>query len=332
MRRASRSSSRLAVSLAVVGLLLAGCVSAPTVEAGTAASPSPSASPSSSPAPTSGATCTPAATVSYAPSTTSSYVTKQIRAKDRGYLLVGVSADTRLLGAVDPKSPDSFQGFDIEIARLIAKAALGDPTKIRFKVISTADRIKQLQTEVNAADNAAGGVDLVARAFTMNCPRWNDIAFSAVYFTAHQGLLVPSGSPIKTVADLAGQKVCAPRGSTSLDNIAKVAPEAETVPVAAHTDCLVLLQRGAVDAVTGDDAILAGFKAQDPATVVLDGIELSNEPYGLGVNKAHQDFAAFVNSALAQAISDGTWQKAYDAWLKPALGAGTPPTPQYGRT
>jgi len=323
--RASRPLLGSMVVAMVSALVLAGCVTNP-VEPTTSESPSASTAPSASP---SIAPQCNNATVSYAPQDTSAYATA---INKRGYLLVGVSADTKLLGAVNPQKPSEFEGFDIDMARLVAKAIFGDATKIRFKVITTADRISQLQEDVNPQSNAEGGVDLVARAFTMNCDRWNRLAFSQVYFLAHQGLLVRTGSPVDSVAKLAGRTVCAPKGSTSLVNIAKVAPQAKTQGVAAHTDCLVLLQEGAVDAVTGDDAILAGFKVQDPGTSVLPKVELSNEPYGLGVPLKHKDFAAYINKVLEQARTDGSWQQAYNAWLAPALGPGTQPAGQHGRT
>ncbi len=311
------------VALSAVATAVSGCVSAPPVPTTTTTSPAPAASPA---APVS---CT-NARQSYAPSTSSAHA-KAIQG--RKFLVVGVSADTRQLGAVDPANPDAFQGFDIEIARLVA-AELGVP--IRFKVITTADRVGQLGKEVNARNIADGGVDLVARAFTMNCARWQQVAFSAVYFEASQGLMVPRASSIKRLQDLAGKTVCAPAGSTSLDTIKTElktkAPTAQTRGVANHTDCLVLLQQGQVDAITGDDAILAGFKAQDPTTVVLPAIDLSDEPYGLGVNLKHKDFAAYVNAVLEKARASGAWQKAYDTHLRGPLGkAGTQPTPIYGR-
>jgi polar amino acid transport system substrate-binding protein len=246
-----------------------------------------------------------------------------------------VSADTRLLGAVNPQKPQDFVGFDIAMARLVAKAVLGDENSIRFKVISTANRIPELTKEVNATDNAKGGVDLVARAFTMNCARWQQVAFSQVYFEAHQGVMIPSRSAetVKTVDDLSGKRVCAPNGSTSLVTIKQENPKVVAVGVVNHTDCLVALQLGKVDAITGDDAILAGFKAQDPTTEVLEGVELSDEPYGLGVPlKYGKDFGAYINNVLEQARKDGSWQKAYDGSLKSALGPGTQPAPVYGRT
>ena len=329
--RAGRRPAGAVVMAAAVGVLVAGCVSAPAVtETAATVEPSPTPSAAASPAPSAtvpAAECDDA-TVSFDPRKTSAYA-DQI--KKRGYLLVGVSADTRLLGAVDPNDPDTFEGFDIDMARFVAQGIFDDPDKIRFKVITTADRIGQLQNSVNEQNNASGGVDLVARAFTMNCSRWNDIAFSAVYLNAGQRLMVPTGSEIKSVEDLSGLKVCAPRGSTSLKNITELTPGAEAVGVASHTDCIVALQQGRVDAITGDDAILAGFSDQDPGTEVV-GDQLSEEPYGLGVSADHKDFAAFVNSVLDDARADGSWQRSYDTWLKAALGERTPPKPLYGRT
>lgn len=308
----ARSAGLVAAGLALAGL--AGCVTAP---------PTPAAAPSSaaaSPAAPAAPVVCANATQSYTPAASSAYANV---IKARGYLVVGVSADTRQLGAVDPNNPDVFAGFDIEMAKLVA-AKLG--VNVRFKVITTADRINQLKKEV-----ADGGVDLVARAFTMNCARWKDVSFSAVYFLAHQGLMVPARSTLTSLAALPGKTVCAPVGSTSLDNIKAKVPSVKTRGVANHTDCLVLLQQGKVDAITGDDAILAGFKAQDPTTIVVDGIELSNEPYGLGVNAKYKDFAAYVNQVLAEARTSGAWQKAYDAYLRSSLGAGVQPEPSYGR-
>lgn len=328
---------RFLPAVAAAAALLAGCVSAPAVTetAATADAPTPpsvAATPQASSSPTTTAATCDDATVSYAPATSSAYAAA---IRSRGYLLVGVSADTRLLGAVNPSDPNTFEGFDIDMARLVAEAIFGSATSanLRFKVITTAARIDQLQEPVDTDNNAAGGVDLVARTFTMNCERWNEIAFSAVYLNASQKILVPTDSDIDAIAGLSGKRVCAAEGSTSLTTISRVVADVQAVGLPRHTDCLVALQAGQVDAITGDDAILAGFSDQDPNTTVLpEGDGISPEPYGLGVPAEHPDFAAYVNSVLDDARSDGSWQSSYDRWLRPALGARTPPQPQYGRT
>ncbi|HEX7537016.1 MAG TPA: glutamate ABC transporter substrate-binding protein [Dermatophilaceae bacterium] len=239
----------------------------------------------------------------------------------RGRLIAGVSADTLLLGARNPLN-GQIEGFDIDMLKAVSKAIFNDPNKIEYKVITTAQRIPALKD---------GSVDIVARAMTMNCARWKDIDFSTEYYQAGQKVLVAKGSPVKNMAGLKGKKVCAPNGSTSMD---KLRTFTGLVPVGSdtHTGCLVLFQQGKVDAITGDDTILAGLAAQDPYAFVVKAPAFTVEPYGLGVSKDHPDFVRFVNGVLAQMRTDGQWKKAYDVWLKDALGAApAPPAAVYGR-
>jgi polar amino acid transport system substrate-binding protein len=164
---------------------------------------------------------------------------------------------------------------------------------------------------------------------TMTCARAQLVDFSSEYYAAGQKLLVPIGSSIHAVHDLAGRRVCATSGSTSIANIAHDAPTAILVPVAQRTDCLVALQQGTVDAVTSDDSILLGFEAQDPYTKVV-GPSFSPQPYGMAISKAHSDFVKFVNGVLARMRTDGTWQRIYSSTLGPFVKAiPAPPTPDY---
>jgi polar amino acid transport system substrate-binding protein len=99
-----------------------------------------------------------------------------------------------------------------------------------------------------------------------------------------------------------------------------------------HTGCLVLFQQGQVDAITGDDTVLAGLAAQDPYAFVVKAPAFTAEPYGLGVSKKHPDFVRFVNGVLEQMRDDGQWKTAYNTWLREALGpAPAPPMAVYGR-
>ena len=60
----------------------------------------------------------------------------------------------------------------------------------------------------------------------------------------------------------------------------------------------MLFQQGEVDAITGDDTVLAGLAAQDPYAEVLDADAFSDEPYGIGVNADDVDLVRFVNGVL----------------------------------
>jgi polar amino acid transport system substrate-binding protein len=240
--------------------------------------------------------------------------------RDRGRLIVGVSADSLLLGSRNPIT-GRIEGFDIDMARLVADAVLGDPDKIELRVITAADRIPVLQDHE---------VDLVARNMTITCDRWEQVAFSAEYYRSGQKVLVALDSDATSMTDLAGQRVCAPASSTSIARIADY-PGVVAVPGTTHTDCLVKFQQGEVDAITGDDTVLAGLVAQDPYAKVV-GEAFSEEPYGLAMASDQVDLVRFVNAVLARAEEDGAWMASYDRWLEPALGAlDEPPTPVYGR-
>jgi polar amino acid transport system substrate-binding protein len=251
--------------------------------------------------------------------------------KARGRMIAGVSADTMLLGSRNPIN-GQIEGFDIEMLKAVSKAIFGDPNKIEFRVITTAQRIPALiEGPPTTKSPTANGVDIVARAMTITCARWQQIDFSTEYYLAGQKVLVAKGSPVKAMEDLKGKKVCAPKGSTSMD---KLRTFTGLIPVGSdtHTGCLVLFQQGKVDAITGDDTILAGLAAQDPYAFVVKAPAFTEEPYGLGISREHPDFVKFVNGVLAQMRSDGQWTTAYNTWLTAALGpAPTPPAAIYGR-
>ncbi|NTW41941.1 MAG: transporter substrate-binding domain-containing protein [Cellulomonadaceae bacterium] len=330
--RPSRTSGRrravvIAAVTALIGASLVACSASPYEDtamptASATATPTPSASATATTAPV---TCTdPLA--SYAPTATLPSPdalpagSTMAAIRDRGRLIVGVSGDSLLLGARNPIT-GGIEGFDIDMARLVAQAIFGDPDKIELRVITAAQRIPLLQD---------GSIDLVARNMTITCARWEQIAFSAVYFTSGQKVLVPLGSTATSLADLGGQRVCAPAGTSSLDKLADF-PDVIPVSATTHTACLVKFQQGEADAITGDDTVLAGLAAQDPYAQVV-GEAFTSEPYGLGMNLDDVDLVRFVNGVLAAATADGTWTASYDRWLADALGAApAPPVPSYGR-
>ena len=310
----------LALATVALGTALSACTAfSYTPTPLPAASPTPQPTTSSSAAkPTS---CSdPLA--SYAPSATAQGSTvAEIR--ERGRLVAGVSADTYLLGSRNPLT-GQIEGFDIDMVKAVAEAILGDENLYQLKVITAAQRIPALEK---------GDVDIVARNMTITCDRWEQIAFSSEYYRSGQKILVRKGSKAKSISDLAGQKVCAPKGTSSMDSLIKVAPKA--IPVAAdnHTGCLALFQQGEVAAITGDDTVLAGLAAQDPYAVVPAQRAFTAEPYGLGFNKDDVDFVRFVNARLDEMRADGEWNTLYNRWLKESLGpASAPPIPVYGRT
>jgi len=241
--------------------------------------------------------------------------------QQRGRLVAAVSADTLLFGYFNPLT-GQLEGFDIDLVREVSRAIFGDPNRVEYKVVTYAQRIPSLLD---------GSVDIVADVMTVNCERWGQISFSSQYFDAGQKILVRKDSDVTDISQLNGERMCAARGSTNIDELEKY-PEIVVVPVDDISDCMVLFQQGAVDSVTGDDTVLAGFVAQDPYTKVVGGA-LTSEPYGLGVAKTHPEFVGFVNGVLEDIRDSGRWAAMYRTWLAPDGGpVPPPPVAVYGRT
>lgn len=236
----------------------------------------------------------------------------------RGYLIAGVDQNTYLWGYRDPAT-GQLSGFDIDMLREVSQAIFGDPNRIRYVVVPNSQRVPAVQS---------GTVDIVAETMTINCDRKRLIDFSTVYYNAGQRILAPASSAITGPRELAGRRVCATAGSTSLQNLSALAvrPPVRTVAVINQSDCLVLLEQGQVDAISTDDTILQGLAAQDPS-VRLVGPAFTSEPYGMAISKAHPDFVSFVNAVLARERADGTWASIYKRWLGRFDGGKAPAPP-----
>ncbi|UZG59649.1 glutamate ABC transporter substrate-binding protein [Rhodococcus opacus] len=236
----------------------------------------------------------------------------------RGRLIVGTDQNTNLLSFRDPTT-GTLQGFDIDLAREIARDLFGDPAKVEFRLLTSTGRFEALEHNE---------VDLVVHATSITCERAARVGFSTVYFEAFQRLLVPKGSGISSPADLAGKRVCTFIDTTSLATVQRVAPTATIVAVPDWDDCLTTLQHGQADAASTDDSILAGLAAQDPH-LELVGPNLELEPYGVVANKSNDDLVRFVNATLERVRTDGTWMRLYDKWLRLVGPTDGPPAPSY---
>jgi polar amino acid transport system substrate-binding protein len=221
----------------------------------------------------------------------------------RGRLVAGVDQGKYLAGYRNPATGD-LQGADIDLVRQIASALFGDPAKVQFVVLDIADR---------AAAIERGQVDVVVDQFTITCARQRTVEFSTAYMTAAQRILVPASANVREVGDLAGQRVCTSRGSTTEDVLRAPPLHLDVVTLPGIPDCVVALQQGRVAAVSSDDVILAGLAAQDPQTRVV-GRALDQARYGVGMSPRSPDLVRFVNAVLERARADGSLAASQRRW------------------
>ena len=236
----------------------------------------------------------------------------------RGRLIVGVDQNQYLFGYRNPFS-GQLEGFDIDVARQMARAIFGDPDRIQFRVVAGSEREAVLQS---------GEVDVVLRTYSITCERKAKVAFSTTYFYADQKILVLKDSGINSAADLSGKKACAVSGTTSAAKLLELPSKPTVLGATAWTDCMVMLQQGQIDAIGTDGVVLAGLAAQDP-NVHIVGPNIDVEPYGVGIKTENVDLVRFVNAVLDRMRDDGTWEALYNAHLRSFGASPGPPTPQY---
>jgi ABC-type amino acid transport substrate-binding protein len=202
-------------------------------------------------------------------------------------IVIGVKGD---LPGIGLQNGDDFQGFDIEIARHIARE-LG-ATDTQFVRVSRDDRPLGL---------AEGRVDLVVATFAVDK---GPTEFAGPYYVAHRDVLVRAGSGIDSIEDLEGKTICAPNSPIvgEVQDRVKVKP----VPAADMAICMDMLRSSKVDAVPGEDLILAGFANRENHRYKILGAKLSTERYAVGIRNGDAKTCKAVNGIIADLYSSGT--------------------------
>ncbi|MFF8288868.1 glutamate ABC transporter substrate-binding protein [Streptomyces sp. NPDC016309] len=234
---------------------------------------------------------------------------------------VGIKFDQPGIGL---KTPDGdYTGFDVDVATYVAKQLGHEPGDIVWKEAKSADRETMLQR---------GDVDYIVASYSINDERAQKVDFAGPYLLAHQDVLVRADDDsITKPADLNNKKLCSVTGSTSAQNVkTKLAPKAQLQEYGGYSECLTGLENGVIDAVTTDDSILAGYAAQEQfkGKFKLGGFKMSNENYGIGVQKG-SELKAEINSALEKMVADGSWEAAVKKNFGPA-GYKNEPAPKIG--
>lgn len=212
---------------------------------------------------------------------------------------IGIKYDQPGLGL---KDGDKYTGFDVDIARCVA-AEMGY-SKINFVESPSPQREKML---------AAGTVKMIAATYSITDKRLKEVGFAGPYFVAGQSLLVGKDSKITGVNDLSGKKVCSVTGSTSVDNLKEKAPKLVPQKYDTYSACAEALASGSIDAMTTDDAILAGYSNQAAYKdkFKLVGGTFSEENYGIGLKKGSADCNK-VAAAIKKTLDNGNWKKAVE--------------------
>ncbi|MER8186184.1 glutamate ABC transporter substrate-binding protein [Kitasatospora sp. NPDC094015] len=242
-----------------------------------------------------------------------------VEAKKAGKLKIGAKSDQPYLGFEDVQT-GTRNGFDIEIAKMIA-ADLGFTDKqIEWQTIASANRETSISTH---------GVDYYVGTYSINDKRKASVSFAGPYYIAGQDLLVQKDNTSITGPESTKDKnVCTVTGSTSVDQIKKYG--AKVTQYESYSQCVDKLLTDEIDAVTTDDAILKGYAAKNAGKLKVVGQPFSTENYGVGLNKDDKALRDAISDALKAHEDNGDWKKAYDATLG-LSGSAAPQVPALQR-
>ncbi|MBB5808599.1 glutamate transport system substrate-binding protein [Saccharothrix ecbatanensis] len=242
------------------------------------------------------------------------------KADSSNELTIAVAYDQPGLGV--RRLDGTYRGFDVDVARYVAKELGVDESGIKFTEATPSEREKLL-TE--------GGADLVVSSYSITDKRKEVIDFVGPYFVAGQDLLVRLTDERITgpdSLDASGLKLCSVKNTTSAQYVKeKFAQSVELVEYPNFSDCVTALLAEQVDAMTTDDVILAGYAAQNPELLRVVNKPFSKEEYGIGMRQGDPTSKAKVTAAVRKMIDTGEWRRSLEANVG-ASGYAIPDPPE----
>lgn len=222
----------------------------------------------------------------------------------RGKLIVGVRNDTKPFGYKDING--TLQGYDIDLAKLIAKEILQDEDAVEFVPVNASNRISKLNSRQ---------VDIVIATMSITDQRQLVVDFSVPYHVAGQAILVKTGSDITSLRQLNKRKVIIIYGSTGETSIRMNVPDAVIIGYRNYTDGFNALKNGEADAMIADDTILLNL-AIDDSTVKILPKRYSREPYAVAFRRGGEadSLRERVNFLINNLLVTGKLEKMQKKW------------------
>ena len=138
----------------------------------------------------------------------------------RDKLIVATYSTAPPLAFTDDKG--QLVGFEIDLARLIAKDLLGDPNKIEFMIVQSEGRFPSV---------LSGRADFAIAATTIYPERAAKVAFTTPYMDSGVAVLVRRDANVRTLADLNNEKftITGQNNPQNAERAKRFVPKAKTI-------------------------------------------------------------------------------------------------------
>ena len=244
---------------------------------------------------------------------------------ERGYLIVGTGSNNMPWHFKDDSG--AYQGFDVEMGKILARALFNDDTKVEFVEQASDARIPNL---------LSGKVDICIQFMTISAERAQQIAFSIPYYTEGTSLMLSATGKYKTAEELnaaaaAGEKlhISVLQNAFAEELVATFFPDAVAEQYEEQAMVIQALTSGVVDAAAIDKSNAAWQIQQNPGVYVDSGISAYPQNYGMGMRPDDQVWINFVNTVLLDSMTGNNYQQyadAFTAWFGESEQLDTPTT------
>jgi len=230
--------------------------------------------------------------------------------KKRGKIKVAVFGDLSPYGYLDKDGKN--QGYDVYLARQIAKDLLGSEDKVEFVVVNAEERVDALKSNK---------VDLILANFTKTPEREKVVDFANPYMKVAIGVVSPKSALITKASQLNGQKLIVTKGTTAETYFTQEYPKVTLEKFDSKNQQFAALKDGRAAALADDNTYLYAWVKNNPDYEV--GIKELGDVSTINpaVKKGNSSLLKWVNKELATLSKDGFFEKAYDETLKPFFGS-----------
>ena len=196
----------------------------------------------------------------------------------------------------------TIEGIDVDTAQAIAE-------KLGLEL-----QIDDMDFDAALLSVQQGKADIAMAGITVTDERMAVMSFSDSYATGIQSVIVPEGSDITSVDDLAGKKIGTQRGTTGYLYCSDDFGEDAVVAYDNGLTAVQALNNGQVDAVVIDNEPAKAYVESNPGLKILD-TSYAEEDYAIGMNKSNTALLEAVNAALEELKADGTLQSIVDKYI-----------------
>lgn len=173
-------------------------------------------------------------------------------------------------------------------------------------------KFQEIEWEQKETELKSKAIDVIWNGLTVTEDRKENMAFSKSYLVNKQVVVINKANADKfaTLADMAGATTAAEKGSageTAITASAELA-QGEFVGVSAQKDVLMELKAGTIEVGVLDYTLATAMVNDDTDysdLMVVEGIELTNEEYAIGLRLEDVEFMEKVNEAIDELAAEG---------------------------